>query len=77
MWLDEAACFGMDVNIFVPASTQEYAYARAKRVCASCPVALACLEDALRVERGHVRHGVRGGLGPHERLELERARRRG
>lgn len=37
----------------------------AKRICAPCPVRLACLVDALR--NRETQHGIRGGLEPSER----------
>jgi WhiB family redox-sensing transcriptional regulator len=49
----------------------------AREACAGCPVIMECRERALRVEaRPGVRsHGVSGGLAPHERRALIRARR--
>jgi WhiB family redox-sensing transcriptional regulator len=46
--------------------------ARAQRVCRDCPVRLACLTDALRVETPSTRFGIRGGLTPADRNRLAR-----
>ncbi len=47
--------------------------ARAKAVCALCPIRAACLEETMRVEAqpGYfVRHGIFGGFTAQERYEL-------
>lgn len=41
---------------------------RAKAVCRGCPVQAECLDAGL-----HQRHGIWGGLDPHERRQLRRA----
>lgn len=46
---------------------RDYREARAKKVCAACPVATECLEHALRA--GEV-HGIWGGLNEVERRNL-------
>ncbi len=49
----------------------------ATRVCCGCPLATACLEAALDIERGLVasrRHGVWGGLTPHQRAAMDQSR---
>jgi hypothetical protein len=38
--------------------------------CASCPVRLPCLEDALAVETRGTRYGIRGGYTPQSRARL-------
>ncbi|MET8623683.1 WhiB family transcriptional regulator [Kitasatospora sp. NPDC004669] len=64
-WITRAACAGHpDPDVFYPLPRSLDHIAEAKRVCATCPVANACLTDAL--ERGD-RHGVRGGLTEAER----------
>lgn len=54
----------MDPELFFPAPGQRGKAARAKRVCARCPVRAACLADALAT---HDEYGIRGGLTPNER----------
>ena len=77
-WFDEAACKGMDVNIFFPepahmGGTDPLA-SRAKSVCARCPVSNECLEFALTP--ANERFGVWGGLGEKARRMEARQRRR-
>ena len=78
-WRTRAACVtgGVDVDVFFPtAEGSALAYAKARRVCAACPVRARCLDWA--VEHGE-RFGMWGGLTPVERrtVGLRRARRRG
>jgi hypothetical protein len=56
-----AACAapGVDPELFFPAPGQHGKAARAKRVCARCPVRTACLADALATGD---EFGIRGGL---------------
>ena len=80
-WRDLAACRGMDTNLFYPRRGDSVGMARARAVCASCPVRQECLDDALATEspreggsaeRATV--GVRGGLSARERIRLPRPR---
>jgi len=64
-WRDEAACLGLPVDLMVPDSQE--GVARAKQVCARCPVSTACLAHA--VNTGEV-EGVWGGTSPDERRLL-------
>ena len=68
----------MDVRLFFgPDGEQrperEVREARAKAVCASCPVRAQCLDDALR---NSTKHGVWGGLNEEERVRERRRRAR-
>lgn len=60
----------------VPAAMEK----SARTACAGCPVLAECRELTLRQESrlsaGHI-HGIFGGLAPHERIALIRARRGG
>lgn len=49
------------------------AVARAKAVCASCPVIGECLSAALSVTQ-HYDHGIRGGMTASERINLRRSK---
>lgn len=65
--LNEAACRGVDPELFFPVTEigpGAQQVARAKAVCERCPVASACLAYAL--ENG-LTHGVFGGLTGAER----------
>jgi WhiB family transcriptional regulator, redox-sensing transcriptional regulator len=64
-WMFDAACRGMDADVFFP--TADADPQPGKGVCASCPVRVACLAFAL--EHGE-RFGIWGGLDEKERARL-------
>jgi WhiB family transcriptional regulator, redox-sensing transcriptional regulator len=72
-WRKRAACQGIDVETFYPASEDDVDAAEAKEVCAGCPVRQPCLEYAL-VNRE--REGVWGGTTERERRRIVRQRRK-
>lgn len=45
--------------------------AACKAVCATCPVKIACLRNALAEEEPGARNGVLGGTTPEERADME------
>ncbi len=67
-WRDRAACAapGVDPELFFPDRGEHGKAARAKRICAGCPVRGACLADALAVS-GSEDYGIRGGTTREER----------
>ncbi|MHB8295964.1 MAG: WhiB family transcriptional regulator [Acidimicrobiales bacterium] len=69
-WRYKAACRGLDVSIFYPATDEDAS--EAKAVCDTCPVRQACLEHALFVRE---RDGVWGGATERERRRALRHRR--
>ncbi|MFI5040931.1 MAG: WhiB family transcriptional regulator [Acidimicrobiales bacterium] len=69
-WRQQAACRGLDTEIFFPASDADAD--AAKDVCATCPVRDQCLEWALATRQ---EDGVWGGLTDNERRRLRRRRR--
>ncbi len=66
-WREDAACRGLDTDIFFP-DTQEDAE-EAKAICAICPVREECLEYALATRQDD---GVWGGMTETERRRLRR-----
>jgi WhiB family redox-sensing transcriptional regulator len=75
-WRSRAACRGEDPELFFPIGTTGPAVAqiaKAKQVCAQCPVREACLDFALSSGQ---RYGIWGGLTEDERRTLRRRRRR-
>jgi WhiB family redox-sensing transcriptional regulator len=76
---ESAACRTANFRLFFPADGEGQDQWRgidaARDICDTCPVRVACLEDALRKE-GNVttsyRHGLWGGLTPTERYALTR-----
>lgn len=75
-WREQAACRGLNSDLFFPIGTSGPALAqteRAKEICRTCPVVAQCLEAAL--EHGED-DGIWGGMTPEERRRLRQLRRR-
>jgi WhiB family transcriptional regulator, redox-sensing transcriptional regulator len=77
-WQDRAACRGMDVLLFFGPDDQadperEIREAKAKAVCALCPVRAQCLDYALQ---NSIKYGIWGGLNEEERARERRHRAR-
>jgi WhiB family redox-sensing transcriptional regulator len=73
-WRRAAACLGHDVSVFFPEDgDHEESTARAKAVCATCPVQPRCLQHALDY-REH--NGIWGGTTEAERRRILRQQRR-
>jgi WhiB family redox-sensing transcriptional regulator len=78
-WQFRAACRGEDSsfffapNYFERKEEKDAREARARTICAGCPVQEECLEYALRIRETH---GIWGGLNELERRSLLRARER-
>lgn len=69
-WIADAACRGVDPNVFFPQRHVGWAPSReAKAICAGCPVIVLCRDYA--VAHAAIR-GVWGGLSHRERLVLRR-----
>lgn len=66
-WMADAVCPQADPEAWYP--PKGGSIREAKRVCASCPVRLDCLDYALANDE---RFGVWGGLGERERRKLNR-----
>jgi WhiB family redox-sensing transcriptional regulator len=70
-WRKQAACKGLDPEIFYPVTDEEALVAKA--VCDDCPVRTPCLEHALGLRE---KEGVWGGATDKERRRIIRQRRR-
>jgi WhiB family transcriptional regulator, redox-sensing transcriptional regulator len=76
-WQADAACHdpGIDPELFFPVGTTGPLYnlqvRTAQAICWQCPVARACLHDAIRTGE---REGIRGGLTPRQRGQMTRKR---
>ena len=76
-WQFEAACRGEDSSLFFAPNyferkeQKDAREARAKAICARCPVRAECLEYALRIREPH---GIWGGQNEFERRALLRSR---
>ena len=67
-FLDDAACRGLDPELFYAEGGA--AVAKAKSVCAQCPLRPKCLEGAIAREE----FGVWGGTTARERAAIRRER---
>ncbi|MFI6918443.1 WhiB family transcriptional regulator [Nonomuraea spiralis] len=63
-WLRKGACRSSDPDLFFPLAPSPLQEARAKAVCALCPVIAECRSYALRAGETE---GIWGGLTPQER----------
>ena len=70
-WRDDAACLGMDPDLFFPPPGW-YGAEEAKAICQGCPVRAECLEYALQTRPVY---GIWGGLNHNERWDVARGRR--
>jgi WhiB family redox-sensing transcriptional regulator len=66
-WMAEAVCRGRDPEIWFPLPADAETHEAARRICATCPVMIACLNDALAYGE---KAGIRGGLTADERRIL-------
>jgi WhiB family redox-sensing transcriptional regulator len=67
-----AACLGAPPDWFIVDRGQERDAARAKAICAGCPIKVGCLDFALATS---TRFGIWGGTTVGQRRLLRRARR--
>jgi WhiB family transcriptional regulator, redox-sensing transcriptional regulator len=75
-WRSSAACLSADPDLFFPISSTgpaERQIARAKVICAGCPVRVQCLDFALTHDQTH---GIWGGTTAEDRQRDRRRRRR-
>ena len=75
-WQERAACIGTNAQLFFgpdgePWEHREVREAKAKAICALCPVREQCLSEALR---NSIKHGIWGGLNNEERTRERRRR---
>jgi WhiB family redox-sensing transcriptional regulator len=72
-WQSLAECRQYNGDDWYPDKGDGGTAARAKRVCATCPVISLCRDHALRTREPH---GIWGGLTAAERARILRARRK-
>ncbi len=69
-WREAAACLEVENQVsFFPDKEDVGGIAKAKAVCASCPVASECLTWAIETNQGE---GIWGGHTPRERRVIRR-----
>lgn len=71
-WRDDAACIKSDPELFFPVGNTGPALEqinRARKICASCPVIVHCMQDALRQS---IQYGIAGGMTETERKRHKR-----
>lgn len=71
-WRADAACHGVDPDVFFPERGDAEGMRVAKAICAGCSVCAACLDYALE---NHEREGVWGGTAAKERRRIHHLRR--
>lgn len=67
-WREAAACLGSDVSFF-PSPEDVRGIAKAKSICATCPVEDDCLAYAIATNQSE---GIWGATTPKERAKLRR-----
>ena len=67
MWQDRAACYGIDPEVFFPASEEDAGLALS--YCSTCSIRETCLSWALK---NRERYGVWGGLTEQQRRRISR-----
>lgn len=72
-WADEAACRGMDTDLFFPTGGG-WVRREVTATCRACPVTLDCLSDAMRYG-DELDQGIRAGIGTATRRLLRRTLR--
>lgn len=71
-WREDAACKGVDPNIFVPSLGRgdgRNTYKEARTYCSQCSVVNDCLNYALKV---NMEFGMFGGTTPRQRRSLKK-----
>jgi len=76
-WRSASACRHANPDIFFPVATaasgRAEQAARAKAICARCPVWSQCLEFA---QVNELNHGIWGGTTPEDRMRIRRREQR-
>jgi len=67
-WMSDAACLGMDVDLFFPEDGKAMGEV-AKKTCNSCSVKTDCYIFA---EQHFIDHGIFGGMSPYQRQTQRR-----
>lgn len=69
-WQKQAACAGMDVNIFFPKRGETKKAQEAKKICSTCPVIEECREYSFELAQEFDTIGIFGGLASENRRNV-------
>lgn len=69
-WTKQAACLGMDPDLFMPQRGENKKVQKAKKICRNCPVVNECREYGLELSAKYDTHGIFGGLSKYERAAI-------
>jgi WhiB family redox-sensing transcriptional regulator len=69
-WQKQAACAGMDINMFFPRRGETKKAVQAKRICLKCPVVDECREYGLALAQEFETVGIFGGLTALNRAQV-------
>jgi WhiB family redox-sensing transcriptional regulator len=75
-WVLRAACRGVDPEFFFPPNGNENRFAKAIKICSTCPVQAQCLELTMRLDDRDDAWGIFGGKTPRERRIMREERRK-
>ncbi|WP_289008025.1 WhiB family transcriptional regulator [uncultured Thermomonospora sp.] len=70
-WRNNAACLGVDPDLFFPPQGGATNGAEAKQICGGCPVQAECLDYAVTTAQ---KYGIWGGTNERERREIRKQR---
>lgn len=66
-WQKDAACRGMDINLFFPRRGETKQTREAKKICESCPVINECREYSFELAQHFETVGIFGGMATRNR----------
>jgi WhiB family redox-sensing transcriptional regulator len=69
-FMDQAACKGMDSELFMPIRGENLKIRAAKAICKDCPVRVECATYGLRLSTMYDTYGIFGGLTRSERAAI-------
>ena len=72
-WIKQAACRGMDTNLFFPERGDTDGYKRATAICRACDVRPQCAQYGAELDRQELTPGIFGGLSQRQRRKLKGA----
>lgn len=72
-WMHDAACRGTHPSIFYPNAEDDAAYAGARVICRTCPVAMECADYGAQFGNNE---GMWGGLSPRDQRRWRKMQRR-